>query len=56
MHYGWPDGLDIWSSAFVERFAHFGCQAAGLIAAESDEPTLLSLVNMLRYLLEDAVK
>lgn len=23
MHYGWPDGLDIWSPAFVNRFAAF---------------------------------
>ena len=22
-HYGWPDGLDIWSPAFVDRFAAF---------------------------------
>lgn len=23
LHYGWPDDLDIWSSAFVDRFAAF---------------------------------
>ena len=27
LHYGWPDGLDIFSSAFVERFAGF-CRAS----------------------------
>jgi hypothetical protein len=28
MHYGWPDGLDIWSPAFVDRFAAFARAAA----------------------------
>ncbi|WP_404366711.1 hypothetical protein AB5I39_11385 [Sphingomonas sp. MMS24-J45] len=28
LHYGWPDHLDIWSPAFVERFAAFAAAAA----------------------------
>jgi len=27
-HYGWPDGLDIFSPEFVERFSHFAAAAA----------------------------
>jgi beta-glucosidase/6-phospho-beta-glucosidase/beta-galactosidase len=34
-HYGWPDHIDIWSEAFVERFARFAAAAAALVAAGS---------------------
>src|SRR4051794_29769368 len=27
-HYGWPDGLNIFSSAFIDRFANFAAAAA----------------------------
>ncbi len=30
-HYGWPDGLDIWSSRFVDRFARFASACARLV-------------------------
>lgn len=33
-HYGWPNGLDIWSPSFVERFANFSRAAAQVISAE----------------------
>lgn len=33
-HYGWPNGLDIWSPSFVERFANFSRAAAEVIKAE----------------------
>src|SRR5690242_2456590 len=28
LHYGWPDGLNVWSAAFVQRFARFGLATA----------------------------
>jgi hypothetical protein len=31
-HYGWPDGLDIWSEMFVEHFARFASAAVLRIA------------------------
>ena len=35
-HYGWPDDLDIFRPAFVERFARFARAVARLIADETD--------------------
>jgi beta-glucosidase/6-phospho-beta-glucosidase/beta-galactosidase len=31
-HYGWPNGLDIWSPSFIERFANFARAAAEVIS------------------------
>src|SRR5215207_7797211 len=31
LHYGWPDGLNIWGAAFVERFERFARAVAGVI-------------------------
>jgi len=33
-HYGWPDDIDIWSPAFVTRFANFAGALAALIRDE----------------------
>ncbi len=33
-HYGWPDDIDIWSSAFVTRFARFCAALAALVRDE----------------------
>jgi beta-glucosidase/6-phospho-beta-glucosidase/beta-galactosidase len=33
-HYGWPNGLDIWSPSFIERFANFSRASAELLANE----------------------
>lgn len=48
-HYGWPDGLDIWSGAFVERFARFAAAAARVVRDESDAPPVLCPVNEISY-------
>ncbi len=32
MHYGWPDDLDVWSPAFVDRFARWPAPPVGTIA------------------------
>jgi len=37
-HYGWPDGLDIFSAAFVERFARFAGQAAQVQREHGEGP------------------
>lgn len=50
MHYGWPDGLDIFSCAFVTRFAAYAREAARVIEAESGEPPILSVVNEISFM------
>ncbi len=37
LHYGWPDDLDIWRPAFVDRFARFAAAAARVVRDETDE-------------------
>src|SRR5918998_3904265 len=48
-HYGWPDGLDIWSPAFVDRFARFAAAATRLIRDETDGVPFLCPVNEISY-------
>ena len=48
-HYGLPDGLDIWTDAFVERFAGFAAAAAAVIAEESGAPPFLCPINEMSY-------
>ncbi len=48
-HYGWPDDLEIWSPAFVERFAAFAQAAAQLIHDESDAIPLYVPVNEISF-------
>jgi beta-glucosidase/6-phospho-beta-glucosidase/beta-galactosidase len=50
LHYGWPDGLDIRSAAFVERFARFSQAAAALIQHETEQPPILSVVNEISFM------
>src|SRR5918998_6869460 len=45
-HYGWPDDLDVWGAAFVDRFARFAAAAARLIVEEGGRaPPLPCPVN-----------
>ena len=48
-HYGWPDGLDIWSPAFVDRFACFVRAAAHVIRDETDDVPFYCPVNEISY-------
>jgi hypothetical protein len=48
-HYGWPDDLDIWSEAFIERFARFAGEAARIVMAETGEPPFFCTVNEISY-------
>ncbi|MGA0531650.1 beta-glucosidase [Hansschlegelia sp. KR7-227] len=48
-HYGYPDGLDIWSPAFPERFGRFAKAAARFLRERSDEVPYYCPVNEMSY-------
>lgn len=48
-HYGWPDDIDIWTPAFVDRFARFAGAAARLVREESDEVPFYCPVNEISF-------
>lgn len=48
-HYGWPDDIDIWSSAFVDRFAQFAGNAARLIRDETATPPIYCPINEISF-------
>ena len=49
LHYGWPDDIDIWTPAFVERFVAFAQAAARRIGASSDGPRFYAPVNEISF-------
>jgi hypothetical protein len=49
-HYGWPDGLDIWSPAFVDRFAAFCGAVATVVRDETDTVPFYCPVNEISYM------
>jgi len=48
-HYGWPDGLDIFSAEFPERFARFAGQAARVQREHSGDPGFFVPVNEISF-------
>jgi len=48
-HYGWPDDIDIWTPAFVERFARFTRAVAELVRNETDATPFYCPVNEISY-------
>ena len=48
-HWGWPDDLDIWSPAFIERFAGFAAAAANIVRDETDEVPFYVPVNEISF-------
>ncbi|MFJ4383472.1 beta-glucosidase [Pseudomonas sp. NPDC089408] len=48
-HYGYPDDLDIWRPAFVERFARFAAAFASLLADGGEHAPLLSPINEISF-------
>lgn len=48
-HYGWPDDLDIWSPAFVDRFAAFATAAARVVRDETAAPGIYCPVNEISF-------
>lgn len=49
LHYGWPDGLNIWSVAFVNRFARFARATAQIILEETGGPLFITPVNEISF-------
>lgn len=47
-HYGWPDDIDIFAAAFVERFTAFAREAAKCISEYQEEP-LISPINEISF-------
>jgi beta-glucosidase/6-phospho-beta-glucosidase/beta-galactosidase len=48
-HYGWPDGLNIWGAAFIERFARFARATAEVMLAETGGPIYVTPVNEISF-------
>src|SRR5690242_14716549 len=48
-HYGWPDGLNIWGTAFVDRFARFARATAEVILEETGSPIYVTPVNEISF-------
>src|SRR6185503_19021832 len=49
LHYGWPDGLNVWSAAFVERFARFARATAEVMLEETGTPIYVVPVNEISF-------
>lgn len=49
-HYGWPDGLDIWSPAFVDRFTAFAREAAWVVQSETEGTPFFVPVNEISFM------
>ncbi len=50
LHYGWPDDLDVWSAAFVPRFAAFAAAAARTIGPRTAGAPFYCPVNEISFL------
>ncbi len=48
-HYGWPDDIDIWSSAFIERFARFAGALARLVRDETQNTPFYCPINEMSF-------
>jgi beta-glucosidase/6-phospho-beta-glucosidase/beta-galactosidase len=48
-HYGYPDDLDIWSPAFIDRFARFASATAGVVKDESDHVPVYCPINEMSF-------
>ncbi len=49
-HYGWPDGLDVFSAAFPERLGHYAGAFARLHLHETGRAPVVCPVNEMSYL------
>ena len=49
LHYGWPDDIDIWTPAFVDRFAAFAAAAARVIGPRTDGAPCYAPVNEISF-------
>ena len=49
-HYGWPDGLDVFSAAFADRLARYAAAFARLHLEETGRPPVACPVNEISFL------
>jgi hypothetical protein len=49
-HYGWPDDLDVFSRAFIDRFAAYCAATARFISRQSAEVPFYSPINEISFL------
>lgn len=49
LHYGWPEDIDIWSPAFVDRFANFADAVARVVRSETDATAFYCPVNEISF-------
>ena len=49
LHYGVPNGVDIFSPRFVDRFAAFARAVAGVIAGETEAPPVFTPINEISF-------
>jgi hypothetical protein len=49
-HYGWPDGLDVFSAAFVDRLSRYAAAFARLHLAETGRAPVTCPVNEISFL------
>ena len=49
-HYGWPDGLDVFSPAWIDRFARYCGEIARVVADQTDEVPFYSPINEISFL------
>ena len=50
LHFGWPQGLDPFSDAFVERFTRFAREFARVLKSEASPPHFVAPVNEISFL------
>lgn len=49
LHYGAPEGVDLFSARFIDRFAAFARAAARVIANETDHPPTFTPINEISF-------
>lgn len=49
LHYGVPDGLDLFKPAFIDRFAAFAAAVARLVRDETDAPPTWTPINEISF-------
>jgi beta-glucosidase/6-phospho-beta-glucosidase/beta-galactosidase len=49
-HYGWPDGVDVFSAEFPERFAHYSAEVAKFIQSHSKRLPFYTPINEISFL------
>ena len=49
LHYGWPDGLNVWGAGFIDRFARFASATASVILEETGGPIFVTPVNEISF-------